>query len=151
MPDYLWKYFDSDNTTIFVKLIPSVKALIEPLIHQVPTSGPTTWNSQPLGETFEYRVGHKSKYKEDMDMYFKKHIIYRDARKESEYYHVIQTKLQDIILAMVAKQKAAKFWANLPIRTWLKDVKALSALPVATIKRSISVEYYRLMNIRLTK
>lgn len=44
-----------------------------------------------------------------MDIYFKQHIIYRDARKELEYYHVIQTKLQDIILATVAKQKTTKF------------------------------------------
>ena len=52
---------------------------------------------------------------------------------------------------MVAKQKAAKFRANLLVKTWLKNLKALSALPKATTKQSISVKYHRLMNIRLTE
>ena len=51
----------------------------------------------------------------------------------------------------MAKQKAARFRANLPIRTWLKDLKASSAPPEATIKRCISVEYHRLMNIGFTE
>lgn len=51
----------------------------------------------------------------------------------------------------MAKQKAAKLRAHLPVRTWLKDLKASSAPPGATTKRSISVEYHRLMNIGLTE
>ena len=37
------------------------------------------------------------------------------------------------------------------VRTWLKDLKASLALTEATTKRSISVEYHRLMNIKLTE
>lgn len=43
-----------------------------------------------------------------MDIYFKRHIIYRDVKKKCKYYHIIQTKLQDKIEAIIAKQKAAK-------------------------------------------
>ena len=43
-----------------------------------------------------------------MNMYFKRHTIYRDVKKEWEYYHAIQTKLRDKIQATVAKQKTAK-------------------------------------------
>ncbi|MCJ1346517.1 hypothetical protein MMC31_004734, partial [Peltigera leucophlebia] len=114
VPDYLWKYFDPDDAAIFVEPIPPVEPLIEPPPHPAPTSGPTTRNSQPPGETPEHRAGRESKYKEDMDMYFKRHTIYRDARKEWEYYHAVQTKLRDKIQATVAKQKAAKLRANLP-------------------------------------
>ena len=77
--------------------------------------------------------------------------VHRDAKKEWEYYHAIQTKLRDKIQATVAKQKAARLRANLPVRTWLKDLKASSAPPEATTKRSISVEYHRLMNIGFTE
>ncbi|MCJ1349118.1 hypothetical protein MMC31_007354 [Peltigera leucophlebia] len=131
VPDYLWKYFDPDNAAIFVEPIPPVEPVIEPLPHPAPTLGPTTRNSQPPGETPEHRAGRESKYKEDMDMYFKRHTIYRDARKEWEYYHAVQTKLRDKIQAT--------------------DLKASSAPPEATIKRSISVGYHRLMNIGLTE
>ena len=72
-------------------------------------------------------------------MYFKRHTIYRDAKKKWEYYQAVQTKLQDKIQAMVVKQKAAKLRANLPVRTWLKDLKASSAAPEAPLKRSIAV------------
>ena len=41
------------------------------------------------GEIPEQQASCKSRYKGDMDMYFKLHTIYRDAKKEWEYYHVI--------------------------------------------------------------
>lgn len=43
----------------------------------------------------------------------------------------------------MAKQKAAKLRADLPVRTWLKDLKASTAPPENVTKRSISVEYHR--------
>lgn len=82
-------------------------------------------------------------------MYFKRYTIYRDDKKVWEYYHTIQTKLQDKIKVKVTKQKAAKLCAHLRVRTWLQDLKALSAPPKATTKQSISVKYHCLMNIRL--
>ena len=84
-------------------------------------------------------------------MYFKWHTIYRNAKKKWEYYHAIQTQLQDKIQATIAKQKAAKFQANFLVKSWLKDLKAMSAPPEATTKQSILVEYHRFMNIGLTK
>ena len=151
VPDYLWKYFDPDNDAIFVDPVAPVEPVMEPPPEMPPPApGPTTRNA-PQGETPEQRASRESRYKEDMDMYFKRHTIYRDAKKEWEYYHAIQTKLRDKIQATVAKQKAAKLRANLSVRTWLKDLKALSAPPEATTKRSISVEYHRLMNIGLTE
>lgn len=86
-----------------------------------------------------------------MDIYFKQHTIYRDAKKKSEYYHTIQTKLQDKIQTMIAKQKAVKLRANLLIRTWLKNFKVSSASTEIMTKQSISVDYYRLINIRLAE
>ena len=70
-------------------------------------SGPTTRNA-PQGETPEQQASRELRYKDDMDMYFKRHTIYRDAKKKWKYYHAIQTKLRDKIQATVAQQKAAK-------------------------------------------
>lgn len=84
-------------------------------------------------------------------MYFKRHIVYQDGKKEWDYYHAIQIKLWDKIKAIVAKQKAIKLCIHLPVRTWLQDLKALSAPPKATTKRFISVKYHCLINIGLTK
>ena len=68
----------------------------------IPTSGLNARNTQLTGETSEHQIGCESRYKEDMDMYFKRYGIYRDARKEWEYYHAVQTKLRDKIQAEVA-------------------------------------------------
>ncbi len=115
-----------------------------------PVSGPTTRNA-PQRKTLEQQASRESRYKEVMDIYFKQHTIYRDPKKKQEYYHAIQTKLQDKIQAMIAKQKTAKLQVNLLVRTWFKDLKASLASSKATIKRSILVEYHRLMNIGLTE
>ena len=152
VPDYLWKYFDPDGDAVFVEPIPPVEPVIEPP-PVVPASfaGPSTRSTQPPAETPEHQAGRESRYKENMDMYFKRHTIYRDVKKEWEYYHATQTKLRDKIQATVAKQKAAKLRAHLPVRTWLQDLKASSAPPEAITKRSISVEYHRFINIGLTE
>lgn len=84
-------------------------------------------------------------------MYFKRYTSYRDAKKEWKYYHAIQTIMKEKIKAKVAKQKAAKLSANLPIRTWLQDLKALSIPPETTIEQSIFMKYHCLINIRYTK
>ncbi|MCJ1343053.1 hypothetical protein MMC31_001244 [Peltigera leucophlebia] len=78
VPDYLWKYFDLDNAAIFVDPIPPVEPVIKPPPQPAPTLGPTTRNTQPPGKTPEHRAGRESRYKENMDMYFKRHTIYRD-------------------------------------------------------------------------
>ncbi len=103
LPDYLWKYFDLDGDTVFVDPIPPVEPVIEaPPEATSPTSGPTTRSSQPQ-ETSEHQASRELRHKEDMDMYFKSHIIYRDAKKGCEYYQSVQTKLQDKIQAKVVK------------------------------------------------
>ena len=89
VPDYLWKYFDPNGAAIFVDPIPLVEPVIEPPPQLAPTLGPTTRNTQPPEETPEHRAGCESRYKKDMDMYFKRHTIYRDARKKWEYYHAV--------------------------------------------------------------
>lgn len=103
------------------------------------------------GKTPEQQASHESRYLKNMDVYFKQHIIYRDTKKKQEYYQVIQTKLRDKFQAMIVKQKAAKLQANLPVRTWFKDFKALSVSPEVTTKQSISVEYHYFINIELTE
>lgn len=109
MPDYLWRYFDPDGVAIFVDPIPSVEPVIEPAPQaRASTLRPTSRNTQPLGETPEHQAGRESRYKEDINIYFKRHTIYGDVRKVWDYYHAIQTKLQDKIQATVAKQKAVK-------------------------------------------
>ena len=114
-----------------------------------PAPGPATWNNLQLGETPEHQASRELRYKEGMDMYFKQHTFYQNVKKEWEYYHAIQTKLQDNIQDIVAKQKVAKLRTYLSVRTLLQDLKVSSALQEATTKRSISVEYHHLMNIRL--
>ena len=51
----------------------------------------------------------------------------------------------------MAKEKAAKLRTHLLVKTWLQDLKALSATSEAITKQSISLEYHRLMKIRLRK
>ena len=68
---------------------------------------------------------------------------YKDAKENWKVYHAAQLKLQEKILETVTKQKAAKLRADLPVRTWLRDLKASTAPPENVTKRSISVEYHR--------
>ena len=97
VPDYLWNYFDLDNDVIFVDLVAPVKPIMEPLPGMPPLAlGLTTLNATH-GETSKQRASRESRYKEDIDIYFKWHTIYRDAIKEWEYYLAIQTKLLDKI------------------------------------------------------
>ena len=80
--------------------------MIEPLLVMPALfAGPSTQSTQPPAETSEYQAGRESRYKENMDMYFKRHTIYKDIKKKWEYYHATQTKLQDKIQATVAQQK----------------------------------------------
>lgn len=86
-----------------------MEPIIKPALKMtVPYLGPTTRSSQESLETLEQQTGHELRYKKKMDMYFKGHIIYRDAKKDCEYYDAIQIKLQDKIQAIVIKQKAAR-------------------------------------------
>lgn len=104
VPDYLWKYFDLDNDAVFVDPVAPVESVMEPPPPAPPPApGPATRNNQPLGETPEQQTSCELRYKESMDMYFKRHTIYRNAKKEWEYYHAVQTKLRDKIQGTVAK------------------------------------------------
>lgn len=58
----------------------------------------------------------------------------------------MQTRLRDRIKVTVAQQKAAKLDADLPVRKWLQDLKASSALPLHMIRRSIRVDYQEFMS-----
>ena len=81
---------------------------MEPFLEMPPPApGPTTRNA-PQRKIPEQQASCKSRYKKDMDIYFKRHPIYRDAKKKWENYYAIQTKLQDKIQATVVKQKVAK-------------------------------------------
>lgn len=80
------------------------------------------------------QVSYELRYKKDIDIYFKWYTIYKNAKKEYIYYHSVQTKLQDEIQAILAKQKAPKLEANLLVRTWFKDLKILSISLETTIK-----------------
>lgn len=42
----------------------------------------STLNTYPSAEIAEYQVGCESRYKENMDIYFKWYTIYKDVKKE---------------------------------------------------------------------
>ena len=89
---------------------------------------------------------YEAKFKKKFDRYTKCHTIYRNAKKDWRDYHTTQLKLREKIQATVAIQKAAKLRAKLPIRTWLKNLKASMAPSENMTKRSIFVEYHQFMN-----
>ena len=83
MPVYLWKYFDSDSDAVFVEPIPSIKSVIKPpLMVLALFAGPSTESTQSPAEIPKHRAGRESRYKENMDIYFKQHTIYRDVKNE---------------------------------------------------------------------
>lgn len=84
-------------------------------------------------------------------MYFKRHTIYWNIKKEWKYYQAFQTNLPDKIQATVAKQKTAKFYEHLLFKTWLQDLKTLSTPSKAITKRFISIKYHCFIDIRYTE
>ena len=73
--NYLWKYFDPDNDAIFVNQVASVISVIELLPKMPPPAlSLTTWNVSQ-GETPEQQVSRESRYKDNIDMYFKWYTI----------------------------------------------------------------------------
>ena len=77
VPDYLWKYLDPDNNVVFVEPVAPVEPAMElPPLVPPPAPGPATRNNQPLRETPEQQASCELRYKEGMDMYFKRHSMH---------------------------------------------------------------------------
>ncbi|MCJ1264005.1 hypothetical protein MMC22_003876 [Lobaria immixta] len=91
----------------------------------------------------EQRAAREAKFDKEFDRYTKRHQIWRDAKTGWETFHSVQLRLREKILATIGKQKGAKLRADLPVRTWLSDLKASTAPPENVTKCSISVEYHR--------
>lgn len=66
-------------------------------------AGFSTQNTYLSAETLKHQIDCKSRYKKNINMYFKRSIIYINIKKKWEYYHAIQTKLRNKIQAIVAK------------------------------------------------
>lgn len=55
--DYLWKYYDPDNESIFIEPVLLVEFTIEILPPApLPAPGPVTWNNQQLEETLKQQA-----------------------------------------------------------------------------------------------
>ncbi|MCJ1346700.1 hypothetical protein MMC31_004918 [Peltigera leucophlebia] len=80
-----------------------------------------------------------------MEIYFKRHNIYRDTIRQWEKYNEWEAKLRERILATVAQQKAASLVAQNSVRQWLTDLKGSTQPPKASVKQNIRVEYSKLM------
>lgn len=90
LPDYLWKHLDQNNDVIFVDSVAPVEPVIKPLPEiRPPIPSPTTRNILQK-ETPEQQASCESRYKEDIDIYFKRYTIYRDTKNEWKYYHAIR-------------------------------------------------------------
>lgn len=146
MQDYLWEYFDPDNTTDFSKPIEPVAPapvvdLPEPSEASTPAPNTRSSSAHPGGETTGQRKAREAKYDKDFDRYIKLHQIWRDKDKKWENYHVAQTRLREKIQLTIAIQKAAKLQAKYPVRKWLAELKASTAPTLNTVKRSFKVDY----------
>ena len=101
VPDYLWNYSNPDNDAIFINPVAPVESVMEPPPKMSPLAPGLTTRNATHKKTREQQASCESKYKEDIDMYFKRYTIYTNTKKEWEYYHAIQTKLWDKIQATV--------------------------------------------------
>ena len=57
------------------------------------------------------------------------------------FNHTLVTKLHGIIQGSIASQKAARLQTELPVRAWLRDLRASTAPAEEATQRSILVEY----------
>ena len=89
----------------------------------------------------------QAKYREDINFYFKKYAIYRNAKKDWNAYQSAQTKFRDQILDIVTRHKATKLYAEKSIKIWLKDLKAMTEQTEKTTQRLIEPDYTRLIAI----
>lgn len=147
VPEPLWKYFDPDGSAVYLEPIEPIE-LVRDQPQETPasSSGHSTQSTQTLADTPDQQAARAARYKENMDIYFKQYQIYQGAKRDWTDYHTVTTKLRDKIQGSVAKQKAAKLRESLPVRTWLKELKAATASPEKVIKRSISVDYRQFMD-----
>lgn len=82
--NYLWQYFDLDREAIFVEPVPPIKPVDEPP-PTITASGSAAYGTRALQvptETLEQQTAWQSLFKEQMEMYFKKHAIYRDILRQ---------------------------------------------------------------------
>ena len=151
VPNHLWRYFDPDGEAIFVEPVPPIEPVDEPppTITASGSAAHGTRASRAPTETPEQRTARQSLFKEQMEMYFKRHAIYRDTLRQWEKYNECEAKLRERILATVVQQKAAPLVSHNSVRKWLSDLKASTQPPKALIKQNIRVEYQKLMSVGL--
>lgn len=116
MPSHLWEYFDLESE----KLYPTPQEPIRPVLEALASS--TAASSQTVsGGTRAASVNRAleaasrrptEQLREDMDLYYKEHTIYRDALRQWEKFHEVEAKLREQILASVGTQKASPLTAR---------------------------------------
>lgn len=125
VPEPLWKYFDPDSEVVFPERITPAVPQLEPA-SETPalSSGSSTRSTQtPASETADQQAAREARYTKALDTHVKLLSIYRVAKKDWDNYHTTVTKLRGKIQGSVARQKAAKFRTELPVRTWLRDLR----------------------------
>lgn len=148
VPNHLWRYFDPESNAVFIEPIEPV----EP-VNESSSSHPSrsvASGTRASTETLEQQSQREDQhYRERMEIYFKRHNIYRDTIRQWEKYNEWEAKLRERILATVAQQKAASLVAQNSVRQWLTDLKGSTQPPKASVKQNIRVEYSKLMGVGL--
>ena len=115
------------------------------------SSGPSTRRTQTPTQTEEQQEAKETRYGKALDTHVKLLNIYRVAKRDWDDYHTTVTKLRGKIQGSVIRQKAAKLRTELPVRTWLRDLRASTAPAEEATQRSILVEYNRFIHKEFTE
>ena len=144
-----WRYFDPEDFHTF----PEPFALVQPLPELLPvagvplaTAGPSTRSTPAPGtvtETPAQQAARELRNKKQLEVFFKDHNLYNQQKRDWEKVAGAQSKLRDRIQSSVAQHNASMLDADLSVRQWLQTLKASTALPLATLQRSLKVEYQR--------
>lgn len=144
-----WRYFDPDGHDTFPEPLEPVRPLPEqPPVASVPlvSTGPSTRSTPAPGvatETPAQQAAREARNEKQLEAYYKTFSKYNQRRRNWEKVGEAQSKLRDRIQSSVAQHNASLLDADLSVRQWLQTLKVSTAPPLATLQRTLRVEYQR--------
>lgn len=84
IPNHLWQYFDLDGEAIFVEPVPPIKLVDKPspIITANKSAAHGIQALRVLTKMPKQQTAWQSPFKKQMEMYFKRHVIYRDTLRQ---------------------------------------------------------------------
>lgn len=132
VPSQFWAYYEPDGDA--VPILP-----VEPIM---PANIPP-----PEGvEKPQARRAREARNERQEDVYFKLFDIWNQKKREWDELQRVDAKLRERILTTVAPSKKAALRRTYPVRRWLTDLRASTALPLENLRQNLVLQYKKLMS-----